>query len=59
MNENLDSISEKQTAKGYIEDPIKRKVTLCKRKSMVLRKLIELSTMCGQDIFMCIFDKEK
>ena len=45
--------------KNYIEDPNRRNVTLCKRKSMLLRKTIELSNMCAQDIFLCIFDKEK
>jgi len=34
-------------------------VTFCKRKRGILKKLIEMSKLCGQDIFMVMFDKEK
>ena len=54
-----DQIIEEGIYKNYIEDPNRRNVTLCKRKSMLLRKTIELSNLCRQDIFLCIFDKEK
>ena len=36
-----------------------RNVTYSKRKRGILKKAIELSILCGQDIFMVIFDKEK
>ena len=59
MSDQDEQIVEQAVHKTYIEDPKYRNVTLCKRKSMLLRKTIELSNMCRQDIFMCIFDKEK
>jgi hypothetical protein len=34
-------------------------VTITKRKRGVIKKIIELSVMCGLDIFMVIFDREK
>ena len=43
----------------YLEDQSKRDVTYAKRKRGIIKKMIELSTMCGQDIFLVIFDKEK
>ena len=44
---------------SYIHNVAKRKVTSSKRKRGLLKKAIELSVMCGLDIFMIIFDKEK
>lgn len=43
----------------YIEDNNKRKVTITKRKRGLFKKVIELSVLCGLDIFMVLFDKEK
>ena len=34
-------------------------MALSKRKRGILKKIIELSSLCGQDIFMIMFDKEK
>tara|TARA_B110000285_G_C14590674_1_gene366258 strand:+ start:156 stop:401 length:246 start_codon:yes stop_codon:yes gene_type:complete len=34
-------------------------VTVSKRKRGIVKKIIELSVMCGLDIFMVIFDREK
>ena len=43
----------------FIENIPKRKVTASKRKRGLIKKAIELSEMCGLDIFMLIFDKER
>jgi hypothetical protein len=43
----------------FIEDSVKRKVTVSKRRRGVIKKTIELSVLCGLDIFMVIFDREK
>ena len=48
-----------QTELKLIEDNNKRKVTTSKRKRGVIKKTIELSVLCGLDIFMVIFDREK
>tara|TARA_B110000285_G_C14973987_1_gene538010 strand:+ start:256 stop:552 length:297 start_codon:yes stop_codon:yes gene_type:complete len=48
-----------KTELKLIEDNNKRKVTTSKRKRGVIKKTIELSVMCGLDIFMVIFDREK
>ena len=44
---------------SFIEDPNKRKVTLSKKKLIVIKKCIELAQMCRLDIFLCMFDKDK
>jgi uncharacterized LabA/DUF88 family protein len=42
-----------------ISDDRKRKVTISKRKRGLFKKAIEMSMLCGLDIFMVVFDKEK
>ena len=43
----------------FIENKMQRDVTYSKRKRGIIKKAIEISRMCGQDIFMIIFDKNK
>ena len=43
----------------YIQDSKKRDVALSKRKRSILKKLIEFSQLCGVDVFLTMFDKEK
>lgn len=43
----------------FIQNKNQRNVTFSKRKRGILKKAIELSSLCGLDIFMVIFDKEK
>ena len=41
-----------------LSNEIKRKVTLCKRKKGLIKKMIELSVLCDLKIFMLIQDDE-
>ena len=43
----------------FIENKNHRNVTYSKRKKGIVKKAIELSSLCGQEIYMVIFDKEK
>jgi len=43
----------------YINDKNARIVSYSKRKKNLIKKAIELSKMCGQEIFIMIFDKER
>lgn len=43
----------------FITDISKRKVTLSKRRRGLFKKAIELSTLCGLDIFMVVFDPHR
>ena len=47
------------TKPKLIEDKNQRNVTFCKRRRGLLKKIIELSLLCGQDIYLVMFDKEK
>lgn len=42
-----------------IKDKNSRNVTYCKRKRGLIKKAMELSTLCAQHIYLIIFDKEK
>lgn len=42
-----------------IESTTQRNVAFCKRKRGFLKKAIELSSLCGQKIFIVIYDEEK
>ena len=42
-----------------IADKNSRNVTYCKRKRGLIKKAIELSRLCDQQIYLIIFDKEK
>ena len=53
------TIQKKLKKLHLIENPIKRYVAFCKRKKVVLKKVIELTAMTGVDIFMIVFDKNK
>eukprot|EP00035_Acanthoeca_spectabilis_P039160 m.59552 g.59552 ORF g.59552 m.59552 type:complete len:333 (-) comp9468_c0_seq2:2331-3329(-) len=43
----------------YIEDAKKRKITLSKRKTGLLKKAYELSVLCGCEMAIVIFDSEQ
>ena len=43
----------------YMEDKNQRNITFSKRKRGLLKKVIELSCLCGQEILMFIYDKTK
>ena len=59
MSVRASSVPKPDKYNTFIEDPISRGITFCKRKCQILKKLIELKKMCGADIFLCIFDREK
>ena len=42
-----------------IENVMSRNIAFCKRKRGFLKKAIELSSMCAQDIFIVIADKHR
>ena len=44
---------------NLITDKISRNVTYCKRKRGILKKAMELSSLCGQHIYLAIFDSER
>ena len=47
--ESIDLIMDKNT----------RNATYCKRKRGLIKKSIELSKLCAQQVYLLIFDKEK
>ena len=42
-----------------IQNKVSKYVTYCKRKKGVIKKAMELSLLCGQEVMMAIFDKKK
>ena len=44
---------------SLIKDTSKRITTMCKRKRGLFKKAIELSRLCGVEVFMVVFDPEK
>jgi hypothetical protein len=44
---------------AYIKEYKQRVTTYSKRKRSLFKKAIELSIMCGLDVFMVVFDKQK
>ena len=42
-----------------IKNPYNRKITYLKRKKGLLKKAMELSILCGQNIFMVMYDNLK
>jgi hypothetical protein len=44
---------------SYLENDVARKACYCKRKRGLLKKVMELSNLCGQQIQLVIFDEKK
>ena len=44
---------------GLLKDSVKKKVTLSKRKRGLFKKAIELSCLCGVEVFMVVFDSDR
>ena len=42
-----------------IDDENNRNVTYCKRKKGLIKKAMELSLLCNQDVYLSIFDEER
>ena len=42
-----------------IEDELKKRCTMTKRKRGLFKKAIELSILCQVDIFICLFDRQR
>lgn len=42
-----------------IENRVSRYVTYCKRKKGVIKKAMELSLLCGQEILLAVYDSSK
>ena len=44
---------------SLIENTVSRNVTYCKRKKGLLKKAMEMSILCGQQVSVVIYDKSK
>ena len=42
-----------------VDDELKRRCAMTKRKRGLFKKAIELSTLCQVDIFLCLFDRNR
>ncbi len=42
-----------------ISDQVQRNVTYCKRKKCLVKKAMEISILCGQEVSLVIHDKRK
>ena len=42
-----------------IDDANGRNVTYCKRKKGLIKKAMQLSMLCGQEVYLSIFDEDK
>ena len=42
-----------------IDDGVQRNVTYCKRKKGLLKKAMEVSILCGQDVLLVLHDEKK
>jgi histidinol phosphatase-like enzyme len=42
-----------------IQDELKRRCAMTKRKRGLFKKAIELSSLCNVDIFVCVFDRNR
>ena len=45
--------------RARIENKNQRNVAFCKRRRGLLKKAIEMSTMCGKRVFLVVYDPEK
>ena len=43
----------------YIEDRNLRNISFHFRKRGLVKKSIEIASMCGLDVYLCIYDKER
>ena len=43
----------------FITDHIKRNIAYCKRKKCVIKKAMEMSMLCGQDVSVVLHDPIK
>lgn len=50
-------VQKRYASMKIIDDVSKRKIAASKRKKGIIKKAMELSILCDQDVFICIFDK--
>ena len=42
-----------------IDDPANRRITYLKRRKGLVKKAMELSMLCEQEVYMAIYDRER
>ena len=52
-------MGKKKVTHEFIKDNKSRNITYCKRKIGILKKAMELSVLCGQKIFLAMYDKKE